>query len=50
MSLHYGLAIVIPGRRVAENPESITTDRDYGFRACAFGASRNDVDCVGGRA
>jgi len=26
---------VIPGRREAANPESINTDRDYGFRARA---------------
>jgi hypothetical protein len=33
---------VIPGRREAANPESINTDRDYGFRARPFGPSRND--------
>jgi molybdate transport system substrate-binding protein len=33
---------VIPGRRIAASPESISSDRDYGFRARAFGAPRND--------
>jgi molybdate transport system substrate-binding protein len=33
---------VIPGRRTAASPESISSDRDYGFRARAFGAPRND--------
>ena len=33
---------VIPGRREAASPESITPICDYGFRARAFGASRND--------
>src|SRR5262249_50846894 len=33
---------VIPGRRAAANPESITTAGDYGFRAPAFGRPRND--------
>jgi len=33
---------VIPGLREAASPESITTIEGYGFRACAFGASRND--------
>ncbi len=33
---------VIPGRRKAANPESILRSRGYGFRARAFGASRND--------
>jgi hypothetical protein len=37
--------VVIPGRSEATSPESITTDREYGFRACAFGASRNDESC-----
>jgi len=36
--------VVIPGRREAANLESITPVRDYGFRARAFGASRNDGD------
>ncbi len=35
-------SFVIPGRRVAANPESIIMDREYGFRVRAFGASRND--------
>jgi len=34
---------VIPGRREAASPESIFTDRGYGFRAHAFGVSRNDA-------
>jgi hypothetical protein len=33
---------VIPGRREAANPESINTDRGYGFRAQRFALSRND--------
>src|SRR5258706_313591 len=33
---------VIPGRRAAASPESITTDGEYGFRARPFGPSRND--------
>ena len=33
---------VIPGRRAAASPEPITNDSEYGFRARAFGASRND--------
>jgi len=33
---------VIPGRGEAANPESMNADRDYGYRARAFGASRND--------
>ena len=33
---------VIPGRRAAANPESITTRGGYGFRAPPFGRSRND--------
>jgi hypothetical protein len=40
---------VIPGRRAAASPESITTvladqitTREYGFRAPAFGRPRND--------
>jgi hypothetical protein len=40
MSQHF--LIVIPGRRAAANPESILCSRGYGFRARAFGASRND--------
>ena len=36
------LSVVIPGRREAASPESITTAREYGFRARAFGAPRND--------
>jgi ATP-dependent helicase HrpB len=36
---------VIPGRREAASPESITPDpAEYGFRVRAFGASRNDGD------
>ena len=35
-------SIVIPGRRTAAGPESITTSREYGFRARHFVASRND--------
>ncbi|HWC93293.1 MAG TPA: ATP-dependent helicase HrpB, partial [Pseudolabrys sp.] len=36
-------SIVIPGRREAANPESITRSaEEYGFRARASGASRND--------
>ncbi len=41
------LSTVIPGRREAANPESITPAYDYGFRARAFGASRNDNVEVG---
>ena len=48
---------VIPGRRhkrvyarlrraMAANPESILRSRGYGFRARAFGASRNDKQRV----
>jgi hypothetical protein len=33
---------VIPGRRAAASPESILRIGDYGFRARAFGAPRND--------
>ena len=33
---------VIPGRRDAANPESIIFAGEHGFRAPAFGASRND--------
>lgn len=34
---------VIPGReRKFANPESITPAAEYGFRARAFGGSRND--------
>jgi ATP-dependent helicase HrpB len=33
---------VIPGRREAASPESIDEGGGYGFRARAFGASRND--------
>ena len=34
---------VIPGRREAANPESITRSAaEYGFRVRIFGASRND--------
>jgi hypothetical protein len=40
---HALAAFVIPGRRKAAGPESITTNRDYGFRARAFGAPRNDA-------
>ena len=48
------LSVVIPGRRAAANPESITTDQEYGFRVRAgachraglwpdpVGAPRND--------
>jgi ATP-dependent helicase HrpB len=36
---------VIPGRREAANPESITSDTaEYGFRTRASGASRNDEE------
>jgi hypothetical protein len=41
--------IVIPGRREAASPESITTTWEYGFRACAYGASRNDDGEIGDR-
>ena len=34
--------VVIPGRREAASPESIFQGGGYGFRARAFGASRND--------
>src|SRR5204863_1611548 len=37
---------VIPGRREAPGPESITTDGEYGFRARASGAPRNDEEQV----
>jgi hypothetical protein len=33
---------VIPGRRKAASPKSIFQNRGHGFRARAFGASRND--------
>jgi FAD/FMN-containing dehydrogenase/Fe-S oxidoreductase len=33
---------VIPGRREAASPESMTTSPEYGFRAPPFGRSRND--------
>jgi hypothetical protein len=33
---------VIPGRREAANPESITTAAEDGFRVPAFGRPRND--------
>jgi hypothetical protein len=33
---------VIPGRHAVASPESITTDRGYGFRVSAFGLARND--------
>jgi error-prone DNA polymerase len=36
------LASVIPGRPEGSGPESITSDREYGFRARAFSAPRND--------
>ncbi len=39
---------VIPGRREAANPESITPAAEYGFRVRAFGASRNDEEVAGG--
>ena len=38
------LSAVIPGRREAASPESISTAWDYGFRARAYGAPRNDAD------
>ncbi len=38
----HGLDAVIPGRREAASPESIFQGGGYGFRARAFGASRND--------
>jgi hypothetical protein len=34
---------VIPGRHAVANPESMTTDREYGFRAPACGRPRNDA-------
>jgi hypothetical protein len=34
--------LVIPGRREAANPESINTNRGYGFRGRPCGPSRND--------
>jgi alpha-1,6-mannosyltransferase len=37
---------VIPGPSEARSPESITTDRGYGFRARPFGPSRNDREEV----
>ena len=54
MSLH-GLAIVIPGRREAANPESILPESilpvyGYGFRVRPFGPSRNDSVIYGGTA
>ena len=33
---------VIPGRRAAANPESITSDGAYGFRVPTCGRPRND--------
>ena len=40
--LRNGTQAVIPGRALRASPESITTMRGYGFRACAQeGASRN---------
>ena len=36
------LSPVIPGRHEVASPESITTTRDYGFRARPYGPSRND--------
>ena len=39
------VSLVIPGRREAASPESITPSAaEYGFRARAFGASRNDQE------
>ena len=39
------VSLVIPGRRAAASPESITPSAaEYGFRARAFGASRNDQE------
>ena len=35
-------ASVIPGRREAASPESMTTALEYGFRVRPFGPSRND--------
>ena len=47
---------VIPGRRAAASPESITTGlsaqiqtREFGFRAPAFGRPRNDALRIGAR-
>jgi hypothetical protein len=40
------ITIVIPGRREAASPESISIDREYGFLARALGASRNDYEGV----
>jgi hypothetical protein len=33
---------IIPGRRAAANPESITSDGVYGFRVPTCGRPRND--------
>jgi hypothetical protein len=40
------LSFVIPGRRAAANPESINTDREYGFRARAHSASKTRVNAL----
>src|SRR5262249_25048263 len=37
---------VIPGRPIGPGPESITTNRDYGFRAPRFARPRNDVIAI----
>jgi hypothetical protein len=36
------LDVVIPGRAEGAGPESIITDRGYGFRARRFAVPRND--------
>ena len=36
------IGFVIPARDEVANPESILTERDYGFRVRSFGPSRND--------
>src|SRR6185369_9493264 len=37
---------VIPGRRAAASPESISPIRGYGFRARPYGPSRNDANLM----
>jgi hypothetical protein len=44
---HAPAAFVIPGRRKA-NPESITTNRNYGFRVRAHSASQTGVNALKG--
>jgi hypothetical protein len=41
-------AVVIPGRREAANPESMTTDAEYGFRVRAHSASKTRVNALMG--